>query len=65
MKLANDGGEDMAKDACTRGLIRAICKSRPRDDEEDVEDNPECSDTEDYACNSHMNVQKVARQGTT
>jgi len=57
--------EDMAEDTSNRGLIRAVRKSCARDDGESVEDDPECSDTEDNACNSHLNLPKVERQGAT
>jgi len=69
MEQPGDGGEnmveDMAEGTSTGGLIRAARKNRPRDDDESVEDDPERSDTEDNACNSHLNLPKVERQGAT
>jgi len=77
MKRANDGGEgamknmgesmimDVAEDTGTRGLIRAARKSCPCDNEENVEDDPERSDTDDDARDGHVNPPKIARQRAT
>ena len=56
---------DMTEDTSNRRLIRAAPRSCPRDDDESVEDHPERSHTEDNACNSHLNLPEVERQGAT
>jgi hypothetical protein len=56
---------DTAEDTSARSLIRAACRSCPRDDEESVEGDPERSDTEDNTCDSHINPPKVERQCAT
>jgi len=37
-------------------------RTAPRDDDENLEDDPERSDTKDNPCESHVNLPKVARQ---
>jgi hypothetical protein len=68
-KQAEDEGEgmimDMAEDTSTRGLIWTARRSCPRDDKESVEGDPEPSDPNDNACDSHVNPPKVERQSTT
>ena len=63
--MAEDMTEDMAEDTSNRSLIWAARRSCPRDNGESVEDDPERGDTEDNACNSHLNLPKVERQGAT
>ena len=62
--MANDTG-DMAEDTRPRGLIRAARRSCPRDDNENVEGDAECSDAKDNACDSHVDIPKIERQGGT
>jgi len=57
--------EDMAEDTCTGGLIRAAHRSCSRNDDESVKGGAERSDTKDDACDSHIDLPKVERQGTT
>ena len=57
--------KDIAEDTSTWGLIGTARRSCPRDDGENAEDDPESSDTEDDACNSYVNPQKLKRQGAT
>ena len=57
--------KDMAEDTSTWGLIGTVRRSCPRDDCENVGDDPERSDTEDDTCNSYVNPPKVERQGAT
>ena len=60
MKWAEDGEKDVVEDTRPRGLIWAARRSHSRDDDESVEDNLERSRTEDGACDSHINLPKVA-----
>ena len=55
----------MAEDTGTRCLIWAACRSRPHDDDESVEGDPERSDTNNDACDSRVNLPKVERQVAT
>jgi len=52
---------DMTQDASNGGLIRTACRGCPCDDDESVEDGSKRRDTEDNACNSHLNLPKVQR----
>jgi len=77
MKQAEDGGEgvmkdmgedmiiDMTEDMSTRGLVWAARRKCPRDNEKSVEGDPERSDADDDACDSHVNLPKVERQRAT
>ena len=76
MKQAEDSGEDMivdvpedmgniAEDTRPRGLIWAARRGCPSDNEENVEDHPERSDTDDNARDGHVDIPKVAGQRTT
>jgi hypothetical protein len=56
---------ETAEDTSTRSLIWAAHRSCPRDDDENVEDGPERSDTEDDTCDGHINPPKVERQRAT
>ena len=44
---AKEGIRDVTEDICTRGMIRAAHRSRPRNDNEEVEENTEQGDTKD------------------
>jgi len=57
---AEDMG-DMANDTRPKGLIRAARKRCPCDDNENVEGDPERSDTNNDTGNSCVNFPKVAR----
>ena len=52
------------EDISTSGLVWAAWKRYPRDDEENVEGDPERSGTSDDVCDSHVNLPKVERQRT-
>jgi len=69
MEQAEDDGEDMMvdmpEDMGPRGLIWAARRGCPRDDEENVEDHPEGSGTDDNSCNGHVDIPKVAGQRAT
>ena len=60
-----EGMVGVTKDTRPGGLIRAALKSCPRDDDENVEEDPEPSDTNDDTGDSRVNIQKVTRQCAT
>ena len=55
----------VTEDTRQRGLIRAARKSCPRDDDKNVEGDPEPSDTNDDTGNSRIDIPKVTRQCAT
>lgn len=65
MEYTDDVGKRKSKCTRARSLIRAARRGRPRDNDENIEDDPERSGTKDGACDSHVNFPKVEGQSTT
>jgi len=55
-------GKYVTEEAGTRSLIRAALGSCPCND---VEDDPDQGNTKDHGCDSDVNSQKIAGEGTT
>ena len=57
--------EDVTKDTGTRGLVRATLHGCTRNDDKNIEENPERGHTKDDGCNGDVDFPEVAGECQT
>ena len=54
-----DGGWDVAEEIRRWGLVRAVLRNRPRNDDEDIEEKTEPGEAEDNRCDRRVDLPKI------
>ena len=57
--------DDVSEDVGTRCLVRAVLESRPRDDDEEIEEGTKRSEGDENGCDGLVHLPKITREGAT